>query len=394
MIALKVGTAVAKPGTLQFGSWPAWEYPTGGRESLPLIVARGRRDGPCVWLTAGIHGDEQAGPAVLYRLMSPELAASMRGTVVAVPALSPSALRCVRYQPDHLTENPNRLWPEHRPGKRDPEGGPPSSTEEVYGRLFDRIARSADYLIDYHNAWPRSLSFAFRDRIFYRGQDPDAGAQLQRAQELANAQDEMLRAYGHTVVGEFPAERCVEEGLQRSLSAAAMLVAGVPAVTVELGTGDRPDPAIVSAAVAGTRNVLRSVGVLDGAPEPITGIKKIEPETPVRRTRALRVDRACVLLHLVEAGDRVEAGEPVAEVRDAWGRPLGDGLLRSRHDGFVIGLPRGIYFFPGAPAAYLAIPDNAPRVVPYPPEPQRDPPSSHPGPSAPSGNQDGLAMPE
>ena len=33
----------------------------------------------------------------------------------------------------------------------------------------------------------------------------------------------------------------------------------------------------------------------------------------------------------------IQTGVPVAEIRDVWGRPLGDGLLRAEYDGFVIG---------------------------------------------------------
>jgi hypothetical protein len=53
-------------------------------------------------------------------------------------------------------------------------------------------------------------------------------------------------------------------------------------------------------------------------------------------------------------------------VRDVWGRPLGDGLLRSEHDGFVIGRSHGIYFYPGDEVLGMAIRDDAPLVAPYP----------------------------
>jgi len=45
---------------------------------------------------------------------------------------------------------------------------PPSSLEKAYERLFETMAAIANYLIDYHNAWTNSISFAFRDRLLYR----------------------------------------------------------------------------------------------------------------------------------------------------------------------------------------------------------------------------------
>jgi len=145
-----------------------------------------------------------------------------------------------------------------------------------------------------------------------------------------------------------------------------LLVGHIPAFTVELGTGHMPDPAIVTASAAGTRNVMRWAGMLDGTMEPIRGIKVVDPGFPVRRRSTPRVEQACVVLHLVEAGDLVQAGDPVAEIRDIWGRPLGDGLLRSDYDGFVIGRSHGIYYYPGQAVLGMAIRDDEPLVAPYP----------------------------
>jgi predicted deacylase len=366
--SITVGTAVAKPGTIQYGRWEALSHPTGHIEFLPVLIAQGKQEGPCLWLTAGIHGPEQAGPAVLYRLITQELVDRMRGTIVAIPALNPAGLRTSKREPYHADEDPNRLWPDGKPEKpQDPDKDPPTSLERAYKRLFDEIAASAAYLIDYHNAWTGSISFSFRDRVLYRT-DQDAEKNKAEAEALAARQDEMLRAYGHTVIREFPAEKYVNEKLHRSTSAAAMFVAKIPGFTVELGTGHMPDWAIVAASAAGTRNVMRWAGMLDGEMEPIEGIQVVDAGFPVRRCQTPRVVEACVVLHLVEPGDLVSAGDPVAEVRDVWGRPIGDGLLRAEYDGFVIGRSHGIYYYPGDAVLSLAIRDEAPLIAPYPAE--------------------------
>ncbi len=127
-----------------------------------------------------------------------------------------------------------------------------------------------------------------------------------------------------------------------------------------------PEPAIVEAAAAGTRNVLRWAGMLDGPAEPIEGVDIPRPGYRVRWTGAVRVEQACVVLHLVQPGDIVRAGDPLCETRDVWGRPVGEGVLRAAHDGFVIGHEHGIYHYPGDTVVYIAIPDDAPVVAPYP----------------------------
>lgn len=369
---IAIGSATSQIGTIQHGRWQALTHPTGHTEFLPVVIAQGRQDGPCLWLTAGIHGPEHAGPLVLYRLITQELVDRMRGTIVAIPALNPAGLRTAKREPYHAPQDPNRLWPDGKPQKPpDPDKDPPSSLEQAYKQLFDEILASADYLIDYHCAWIGSISFSFRDRMLYRT-DQNADHHLAEAEALTVKQEEMLKAYGHTIIREFPADKYVDEKLHRSTSAAALFLGKIPGFTVELGTGPVPDVAIVAASAAGTRNVMRWAGMLEGDPEPIEDIKIVDPGFPVRRCSTPRVQQACVVRHLVEPGDLVSTGDPVAELFDVWGRPLDDGPLCSTYDGFVIGRSHGIYFYPGDAVLGMAIRDDAPLVAPYPEEYYKD----------------------
>ncbi len=361
--SISFGTATSQPGTIQYGQFDALAHPTGHTEFMPVIIAQGKEDGPCIWLTAGIHGPEHTGPAVLYKLITPELVARLKGTIVAIPALNPAGLRTMKREPYHAETDPNRLWPEVRPAKPDPDKQPPSSLELAFQRVFDAMTATADYMIDYHCAWTDSLSFIFRDRVMYLKEEERAAAEA-----LAVRQDEMIRAYGHTVITEFPVEKYIDEKLHRSTSGSVLLVSHIPSFTVELGTGDMPDPRIIQASVAGTRNVLRWASMLDGEFEPLTGIKVVDPGYRVRRMMTPRVSEACVALHLVEAGDMVKPGDAVAEIRDIWGRPIGDGVIRSEHEGFVVGRQHGIYYYPGDSVLCLAVRDDAPLVGPYPSE--------------------------
>ncbi|MCA9872264.1 MAG: succinylglutamate desuccinylase/aspartoacylase family protein, partial [Anaerolineales bacterium] len=257
---ITLGTAVAQPGTIQYGEWDAITHPTGHDDYLPVIIAQGKEDGPCIWLTAGIHGPEHTGPTVLYKLINQQLVNQLRGTIVALPALSPAGLRTKEYVPYHLPKNPNRMWPDGKPAKpQDPDEEAPSSVEIAFARLFEHVKETADFMIDYHNAWIDSISFVFRDRVLYRA-DQDAEKNKATAEVLAAQQDAMMAAYGHTIVTEFPAKYYIKQDLHRSTTGAALLVGGIPSFTVELGTGLMPDPVMVAASVAGTRNVLRWAG--------------------------------------------------------------------------------------------------------------------------------------
>lgn len=366
MQQITIGTAISKPGTIQYGHFEAFTHPTGHTEFFPIIIAQGRETGPCIWLTAGIHGSELAGPSIIYKLITQDLVNQLHGTIVAIPALSPTGLRTMRYVPYHTDTNPNRLWPDGKPTPPpDPDRDPPGVLELAYHRLFKDIKRTANYLIDYHNAWTGSLSFSFRDRVLYRSDLSDE-AQVKEANELCAKQNEMLAVYGHTIVNEYPAEWYIKEKLHRSTSAAALLLARIPAFTVELGSGEVPDLAMVAASITGTKNVLRWAGMLAGEMEPITGIKVIGLEHPVRRSKSFKVDKPCIVLHSVDTGDVIKKGDPIAEIRDIYGRPLDDGFLYAPTDGLVLGRAHGILFYQNQTVLHVAIPDHEPLIAPYP----------------------------
>ena len=111
--------------------------------------------------------------------------------------------------------------------------------------------------------------------------------------------------------------KAFDDKLHRSTTGAAVNVARIPALTMELGTGHMPDPRIVQASLTGLRNVLRHVGMLDGPPEPIEGIKKVDLGYPCRRRSTPRVSVACVVRHLVNSGDLVKKVANVPKVTEA-----------------------------------------------------------------------------
>jgi len=206
-----------------------------------------------------------------------------------------------------------------------------------------------------------SLSFVFRDRVLHRSGD-EAGRQ--RAEATSAKMEAMARAYGHTLIADYSVGKYIDEKLHRSTTAALATLAGIPALTAELSSSYTPNPEIVNASLTGLRNVLRWAGMLPGDPEPITGIKIVDPGFPTRRRSVARVTQPCLAHHLVEPGDLVKVGDPLVEMRDAWGRVLG--VLTSECEGFVISRPRGILFYPGESALLLAIRDEEPLVGEYP----------------------------
>jgi len=57
---------------------------------------------------------------------------------------------------------------------------------------------------------------------------------------------------------------------------------------------------------------------------------------------------------------------PIAELRDIWGRPVGEKILRSEYDGWIMGRTHGIVRYPGAEICGMGVRDDLPTVLPYP----------------------------
>jgi predicted deacylase len=367
---VQLGTAVARPGETSFGYLEMLELPTNITERMPVILACGRADGPTFWFTAGIHGNEYTGVLALQRAITEHLAGELdhlRGTVVAVPSLNPAGLRVSQRHPYFDDEtDPNRTFPSRKTDD-DLDAEPPTPYEQFSARLFEELRASADYHVDLHCAHLRSIPFTLRDRVPY--QDEAGHAEAER---LAQQVDGLARAFGLPVINEFASKRYFKEKLHRSTGGAAVYEAHIPSITPELGASNFVDPAGLRAAIVGVRNVLRWAGMLDGEPEPITWTPQPQLGYPVRRENHPRAAASGILHLLHEPGDIVRAGEPVAELRDIWGRLVitdgDDGLIRSQREGFILGLHSHVAVYRHSPLATLAVRDDEPLTVKWPDE--------------------------
>ena len=362
-MALTIGTATARPGEIVYGELPVLDLPTGGRESLPIIIAQGPGGadaGPTLWLTANIHGAELTGLPVIHRVVTAELATQLRGTVVAVPSLSPAGLRTMERVPYYSHTDPNRLWPARKP-QGENGSAPLGPYERIIETVFGLIAARGNLAIDLHNAAIRTVPFTIIDRVLYRGEGDRA-----RAERLGGRLAALAGAFGLSVVREAVAEKYVTQVLHRSVSGSLVNVLGIPALTVELGMTGAVDPAAVEAGVAGVLNALRWAEMLDGDPAPIVACPVIDPGYPTKRDDGASARVSGILAPALAPGDRFAAGQTLASMTDLWGRPLLDSAIPAPGDGWLIGWSNGLAKYAGQNVAALAVRDDAPLVAPHP----------------------------
>ncbi|WP_435062591.1 succinylglutamate desuccinylase/aspartoacylase family protein [Halobaculum sp. EA56] len=360
---LTVGTASAAPGERANGWIEATGLPTGGSERLPVTVANGADDGPTLWVTGGVHGDEATGVAVAQDVaaVAADVRADLAGAVVVVPVVNPAGLRRGERTSYYGDDDPNRYFPDtERESSR-----PPETQERIDSRLFEALESSADLLVDCHTAQVGSMPFTIRDRVLY-GEERSEG----EAEDLAADLDRLAGALGLPVLTEYPAEEYTEQSLQRSTAGAALNTAGIPAVTAELGGHSVVEEDARRAGVAGVVGAAVEFGLLDAPPEGVDEAGASAPdapvEYPVRRFVGPRAESAGLVRHRVAVGEAVEAGEAVAEVVTPHGEVVE--TVESDHDGYLIGRAEGLAVYEGGAVASMAVRDDGDLVVPREPD--------------------------
>jgi len=361
---IKIGSAESESGKLTYGFIDGLELPTGTIEKIPVIIAQGLEDGPTLFLTANVHGFELTGVAVIYELMTKKLVHEIKGTLVAIPTLNPSALQRYHHKPVYDDRDPNRLFPEGKFADKESEIDDeehPTLFEHITNKVYAYFEKYADFHIDFHNHSQLSIPYAILDRLFYEDE-----SKKKEAENLLDRQKEMVESFGMLVCAEFPASKYLKMKLHRSVSGSTFNSLGIPAFTAELGENRFLVPEVINGSVKGTRNVLKWAGMLEGPVEEITEFPVPKPSYRVRRFDHPRVKHSGIVRFVVKPGDVVTKGQAIAKLTDILGRPIEDGFIRTEYDGVMVSLQTEMTVYPNDTIAEMGIKDEYPLLAKIP----------------------------
>jgi predicted deacylase len=306
------GAVTVPPGASAEVSLAVSESYSGLTLPIPVFVRRGLEDGPALFVTAALHGDELNGTGAVRQLIGDSSLQLKRGTLMLAPIVNLLGFdRHSRYLPDR--RDLNRCFPGSAGG---------SLASRLARILFDEIVGRCDYLIDLHTAAVRRTNF------------PNVRADLSdpRVAELA-------RAFGAEFI-------VAGQGPEGSLRREACL-AGKPTIILEGGEVWKVEPTVVEYAVRGVKNVLSYLGMTDQPPVPPPY------QVEVRRTEWVRADHGGFLHMHVGPGDTVLAGSPVATNTSLVGTVIE--RLYAKHDSVVLGVVTLPSIAPGDPICHLGI---------------------------------------
>ena len=292
---ITIGEHVIKPGERVSISLPVADLYTATSLSMPVKVISGRKDGPVLFVSAAIHGDELNGVEVIRRLLKRKILRTLHGTLIAVPIVNVHGfLDQSRYLPDR--RDLNRSFP----------GTAKGSIAARLANLFAKqIVAKADYGIDLHTG------------AINRTNLPQLRANLGDPKTF-----DIARAFGVPVI----VNSDILDGSLRGYAAER----GLPVLIYEAGEALRFDEVAIRGGIRGILNVMRHIGMIPKS-------KSVKQITPViaKSTTWVREPVSGIINAKVRLGGSVTKGQVLATVSD----PLGDAEqnVDAPFDGIVIG---------------------------------------------------------
>jgi predicted deacylase len=249
--------------------------------TLPVHVVRGARDGPRLFVSAALHGDELNGTEIIRRLLRQPALKRLRGTLVAMPIVNIYGLiHHSRYLPDR--RDLNRSFP----------GSVKGSLAARLAHLFmTEIVHKCSHGIDLHTG------------AIHRNNLPQIRANLDDPETARLAE-----AFGVPVL----LNSTLRDGSLREAAAEQ----GIPMLLYEAGEALRFDEVSIRAGVKGVINVMRCLGMLPQSRSRHS--KRMEPFV-ARSSTWVRASASGLFRKVSGPGNRVKRGEVLGLIDDPFG---------------------------------------------------------------------------
>ena len=262
--------------------------------SMPGEVLHGERDGPTVFLSATLHGDEINGLEIVRRVLDTIDVASVSGTILAVPVVNVFGfIYQSRYLPDR--RDLNRSFPGSSRG---------SQASRLAHLFWTEIVSKCQYGIDLHTAAPPRTNM------------PQVRADLSNEETRRCAV-----SFGAPLM-------MTSAGPPKSLRRCAVKN-GIHLLVYEAGETRRFNSDAIDVGIEGVLRTLGAIGVMHASTPPAR-----QPLEAVK-TRWVRARQSGVFHSEVQTGDWVTRDQTIGRIGDPFGASTL--TLKAPIDGLVIG---------------------------------------------------------
>ena len=292
----EIGGQTIAPGARETVTLPISVFADHTPAALSVHVIHGKRTGPTVLVSAGIHGDEVIGVEIVRRLLKAPNLNTLKGTLLVAPVVNTFGfLNRSRYLPDR--RDLNRSFPGHSRG---------SLAARLAKIFLDEVVTRCDFGIDLHSA------------AVHRTNLPQMRVSPNNTRTLA-----LARVFGAPLI--------LTSNLREGSLRAEAKERGVDVLLYEAGEGLRFDEMSVRAGVTGILRVLHHEGMISGR-----GISKPKAAPLLAMHSSwLRAPAGGLVRMFRSEGEVVSEGDVLATVSDPFGEQEHD--LVADEGGLIVG---------------------------------------------------------
>ncbi len=293
----EINGRTVKPGEKTTVNIPIARLHTHTEMTMPVHVINGKKEGPILFVSAAIHGDEILGVEIIHRLVNSKRLRRMRGILLAVPVVNVFGfIEHSRYLPDR--RDLNRFFPGSESG---------SLASRLASIFMHEVVERSTHGIDLHTG------------SHHRSNLPQIRAHLDDPQTKA-----MAGAFGAPVI----IDANVRDGSLRQ----AVMEKGIPMLLYEAGEALRFDEVAIRAGIQGILSVMRHIGML---PRGSTAKAKNLPLI-ARSTTWVRAPGSGILRAVVVLGKIVGEKEHLGIIADPFGE--NEEAIYAPAPGIIIGI--------------------------------------------------------
>ncbi|XVH30837.1 succinylglutamate desuccinylase/aspartoacylase family protein [Haloferacaceae archaeon DSL9] len=311
--------AEVEPGDVRHIWYEVSETYLGKPVEVPITIINGERDGPRIFFTAGIHGDELNGVKVVQEIADRYEPDEIHGTLVCLHVCNvPGYLAQQRYIPIY-DQDLNRSFP----------GSERSNTaERIANAIYSTFISQCDLGIDFHTS-TRNRTTMFHLRA-----------------DMANPRVARLaRAFGTNLI----LSGAAEPGYLRTEATDD----GIPTITVEMGKAQSFQPRLIDRALLGVESVLAEYEITPGRPVVWPGwfrvIDSATDKTWLRADTGGLVDMKC-------SSPLVREGETICTITDHF--KTRERIITAPFTGLLVGMLQNPVAAPGHPLCHLVSIDD------------------------------------
>lgn len=282
---------------------------------MPVHVIRGMKDGPVVFLSAAIHGDEINGVEIVKEVMNVLSKVEITGTVIAVPIVNVFGFN-----------NQSRYLPDRRDLNRSFPGSAKGSLAARMAHMFIKeIVSKCTHGIDFHTG-------AIHRSIF-----PQIRVNTQNKEALKFA-----KSFGAPII----LDSNVRDGSLRETGKKN----GVVTLVYEAGQALRFEEDNIKIGRTGCLNALSSIGVYPAKPSKIESTLAKQPIL-IKDSFWVRSPMGGTLRLKVKLGKFVKVGDKIGEISGPFGQKAE--TILSPNEGYIIGLNHLPLVTVGTAIAYI-----------------------------------------